>query len=231
MLKYDYILFDLDDTLFDYDKSDEYALKMVLAELGIPFKTDYFEVFRNIDRYLWTKINTFSGDEFYYARATEFFKAISFEVDIDSFVNQFGKYSSEPFLLTGTEQVCRTLSESSKLFVITNGSIEVRKEKVSKSKIKEYIKKIYSPEEVGFYKPQKEYFDFVLNDIGCINRERVLIVGDTMETDVLGGRNSGIDTCLLKNEKTTIDKSDFQPSFIIQNITELPCLITGCTDK
>jgi 2-haloacid dehalogenase len=91
------------------------------------------------------------------------------------------------------------------VYVITNGVKRVQTKRLSLVNITKYFKKIYISEEVGYQKPNIEYFEYVLNDLKITNKEDLLIIGDSLSSDIKGGINSGIDTMWYNPKYLTTD--------------------------
>ena len=83
------------------------------------------------------------------------------------------------------------------LYIVTNGVERKQKKRLANSAVKPYIKDIFVSEEVGVPKPMKEYFDYVFAHIGEERRESSVIIGDSLTSDIEGGRRAGIDTILF----------------------------------
>ena len=100
-------------------------------------------------------------------------------------------------LLDGAEDACRILSAVYDLYIVTNGVERTQKKRLANSAVKPYIKDIFVSEKVGVPKPMKEYFDYVFAHIGEERRESSVIIGDSLTSDIEGGRRAGIDTILF----------------------------------
>ena len=99
------------------------------------------------------------------------------------------------YALPGAVELCQALFPYRPLYIVTNGLLSSQKSRMERSPLKPYIQKMYVSEEVGYRKPQKEFFDAVLADIGVLDRNRVILLGDSLTSDMAGGRNAAIQTC------------------------------------
>ena len=106
----------------------------------------------------------------------------------------FHYLSSSPFEIDGAEEFLKKLNKKYDIYVITNGVKRVQTIRLSLVNITKYFKKVYISEEIGYQKPSVEFFDFVLNDLNIKNKKEILIIGDSLSSDIQGGINSGIDT-------------------------------------
>lgn len=196
------ILFDLDNTLLDFNKGEYDALKVIYDDLNIPYNEDTINLFIKHSNYCWRELekNNMNLKECRYNRWIYFLNELNIkDIDIDKIVDKFsielskGHYLMDNALLTLTR-----LSKKYKIYIITNGVSFIQHRRIKESKIEDFIDGVYISEEIGHYKPNKEYFDYVLNDIGLSNKE-VIVVGDSLTSDILGANNSNIDSILLDN--------------------------------
>lgn len=196
------ILFDLDNTLLDFNKGEYDALKVIYNDLNIPYNEDTINLFIKHSNYCWRELekNNMNLKECRCNRWIYFLNELNIkDIDIDKIVDKFsielskGHYLMDNALLTLTR-----LSKKYKIYIITNGVSFIQHRRIKESKIEDFIDGIYISEEIGHYKPNKEYFDYVLNDIGLSNKE-VIVVGDSLTSDILGANNSNIDSILLDN--------------------------------
>jgi len=112
------------------------------------------------------------------------------------------------------------LNSNVKLYLITNGLTIVQRPRIKNSTIGNYFEGIIISEEVGFAKPQKEIFDIAFDMMGNPNKDEVLIIGDSLSSDITGGINYGIDTCWYNPDLIEID-NDLNPTYEIQHLLNL----------
>ena len=106
------------------------------------------------------------------------------------------------------------------MLLVTNGLKEVKRPRFNASSIIKYFEGIVVSDEIGVAKPQKEYFDYAFQAAGNPLKEKVLMVGDSLSSDIKGGNDYGIDTCLyIKGEKSFSEK--IKPKFTIGSLREL----------
>ncbi|MFL0250683.1 YjjG family noncanonical pyrimidine nucleotidase [Clostridium neuense] len=233
-MKYKYILFDADDTLLDFGKAEWFALNKTLEDIKFNCNKYIAEKFSSICDKLWHEfkldepLNRYvqiNYHDLYYKYSVERFKDLKELLDInisaqllsEKYLNSFSECG---FLVKGAENVCKQLSLQYKIFVVTNGLSHVQKSRIGNSKIKSYITDILISEDAGCAKPGKEFFDYSIKSLGTSNLSEMLIVGDSIITDIFGGNEYGIDTCLF-NSKRKINKLKIQPKFEIRELNEL----------
>jgi HAD superfamily hydrolase (TIGR01549 family) len=128
--------------------------------------------------------------------------------------------SEGTFLLDGAKELCETLSRSCKLALVTNGVSKTQHKRFENSEVKEYFADIFVSEDTGFQKPQKEYFDYVLKHLNVTDNEKVLIVGDSLSSDIKGGNNAWIPSCWF-NPHELLNGTDAVCDYEIHSFSEL----------
>jgi len=115
-------------------------------------------------------------------------------------------------------EVLQTLSERYHIALVTNGLPDVQRPRLERSAIHALIEKVFISEEIGVAKPDPAFFDFVFQAIGSPDKNEVLIIGDSLTSDMQGGIHYGIDTCWYNPGKKT---TDLPVTYQIQNLQEL----------
>ena len=122
------------------------------------------------------------------------------------------------FVYEGAEELCKKLSEKYELYIVTNGIGTVQQSRLAKSGLLPYFKDVFVSEKIGSQKPEKKFFDFVFENISEKDKSKVVIIGDSMSSDILGGINAGIDTCFfnpLGREEV------YSPTYAVKSFKEL----------
>jgi 2-haloacid dehalogenase len=221
---YKLILLDADGTLFDYDKAEEAALKKTLTHIGVEENlSEIHKRYRIINADLWRRLEqgTISKDELRYKR----FNILLKEFHISCRAEEFSTYYLERlgegcFLLDGAEELCRELSVNYPLVILTNGMKEVQLSRLGNSSIKDFIDDIVISEEIGVSKPHPSIFEYTLNKLKHEKKEDVLMIGDSLTSDIQGGINFGIDTCWY-NPENRENKSWVEPTYRITSLKEI----------
>jgi 2-haloacid dehalogenase len=111
-----------------------------------------------------------------------------------------------------------------RLALATNGIAEVQRRRFSKSALKNFFKAVVISDEIGVAKPAAAFFEIVFARIGNPPKKSVLMVGDSLSSDIAGGAGFGIDTCWF-NPSSCSNESSVKPTYEISDLTELPELI------
>jgi len=209
MKNYKIILVDLDDTLLDFQKSEDVAIRTTIKTLGIEPTDDIVKTYKAINQKYWKMFERkeIEREALLVARFKEFCELLNITNKDFSVLNEtyFHYLSSTPFEIEGAEEFLKRLSEKYEIYVITNGVKRVQTKRLSLVNITKYFKKIFISEEIGYQKPSVEYFDYVLRDLKISNKQELLIIGDSLSSDIQGGINSGIDTMWYNPKELTTD--------------------------
>ncbi|MBE6776272.1 MAG: noncanonical pyrimidine nucleotidase, YjjG family [Ruminococcaceae bacterium] len=223
--KYSTVLFDADNTLLDFDKDESCALRKVMKLYGVPVTEENVSKYSEINLGMWKALERgeITKPELKRTRFRKFFDAIGFQTDADVYeVNE--RYLS--FLaeggntLAGAVELCRELKEKGyDLYIVTNGIEKTQKNRLKKSGLLPFFTEIFVSEAIGHQKPKREYFDYVLSHIGEMDTEKVILVGDSLTSDIKGAVESGI-TCVWLNLKNQELPEEYSPDYVIRDIRE-----------
>jgi len=223
-MKYTWILFDADNTLFDFTYSQKNALKYTFKEFGISYKDDLFPVFTALNNKIWKAYdeNKITHEEIKTERFKILFNDIGVQnIDLVSFnihfIENLIKFSK---LIDNTEQYLVGLHGKIKMAIITNGMKEVQRPRFNNCKIKHIFDNVFISGEMGLSKPNREYFEFVHKQTGSLSKSQYIVVGDNNIADVKGGKEYGFDTCWFNPNSLENDKKEYT-DFEIKKITEL----------
>ncbi|APG61143.1 YjjG family noncanonical pyrimidine nucleotidase [Christiangramia salexigens] len=198
-----HIFFDLDHTLWDFDKNSELAFREIFANQKLEFDIDEFlEAYVPINFRYWElyRNNSVSKEALRYGRLKESFDALKFET-LDSTINEIAddyiKYlPNNNHLLEGSVEVLDYLSKNYMLHIITNGFEEIQQTKMRNSGIHEYFRSITTSEDAGVKKPHPQIFKKALEKGGALPWNSVMI-GDNLEADIIGAANYGLKPILI----------------------------------
>lgn len=226
-MKYEWLLFDLDNTLLDFDASEDYALDKSLANIGITYTKEHFAIYEKINRMCWDDFEAGNMDQSIInkTRFRRFLKALNREeVNVQAFGDYYlSQLSEKAVFIEGAKQLLEEQSKQYKLGVVTNGLKQVQRPKLIKSNLIDYFKIVVVSDEIGVSKPYKAFFDYTFKEMHFPYKSTVLIIGDSLNSDIKGGNNYGIDTCWY-NPRKKENLSKIKPSFEINSLGALKTL-------
>lgn len=204
------VFIDADETLLDFSKSEKTALKQTLESNGYLWSEDINAVYMRENLKIWKQYeqNQITRQQLQTARFKNFFAAVHFGENAD-FCKINGEYvenlSHCGFLLEGAYELCQQLSKYVKIFITTNGLKKAQHGRFEKSGLNKFIVKKYISEEMNCQKPNAEYFEYIFNEQHITDKGQVIVLGDSLTSDMQGGRNAGITTCLFDPQDITGD--------------------------
>ena len=228
MAKYYCILFDADNTLLDFDAAESKALADTLRNYGIEPDAETVQTYRTINEKLWRQLEKgqIRRDKLMAERFTRFLKAVN-AAGSGAEMNQYylDQLSTHPDLAApNVLDVMKELAEVATLAVVTNGFDRVQSRRVAESGLKEFVEEVFVSEKLDSEKPNRKIFDTALRSLGVENRERVLMVGDSLTSDIQGGINAGLDTCWY-NPNHTENPGKVCPTYEISDLEALYQLV------
>ncbi len=234
MKKYKTLLFDVDDTLLDFQKTEKVALRMLFEEKGIPLTSEVEARYKKVNKGLWDVFEKgeINRDEVVNTRFSILFKEYGEEVDGILFENNYRSYLEEGNqLIQGAFEFINQIQNEYDLYIVTNGVSKTQDKRLRNAGLHSLFKGIFVSEDTGFQKPMKEYFEYVFERIPNFASEEGLIIGDSLSADIKGGYVAGIDTCWFNPEKKLND-SEIVPTYEVHSFEDLYALLKqACITK
>ncbi len=213
--KYKVLFFDLDRTLWDYRSNSEQTLNDLVTK-HIPELIEKFDeflaTFYDVNENLWIEYRDgrLSKEKLSTQRFIDSFKrlGVNAETFAEVFSNNYIKESpNKTKLFPKTIETLEYLKNAGyRMFLLTNGFVEVQKVKIRDSKLEPFFDRMITSEEAGYQKPHKKIFEFALKIVKA-KKGDCLMIGDDLESDIVGAKNFGIDTVF------------FNPAGLIHNNT------------
>ncbi len=214
--RFDIVLLDADETIFDFQKAEAHSFKLMLKSFGVEYTDERLALYSDINLHMWKALERgeVTRERLKTLRFEKFFSEIGV-TDIDC-VEVNDRYltnlSNSTFMIDGAPQFVRKLHKYCKIYLATNGLTKAQTGRFSKSEVKDYIDGVFISEQIGFAKPDKAYFDFIFDSIKPVDKSRVIMLGDSLTSDMQGGKNAGITTCRFSRDGEIVesDLCDFQ---------------------
>src|SRR5262245_1866039 len=195
---YSWLLFDADGTLFDYDRAEASALEQAFAEVGADFEPTCLEAYRDINANVWREFENgqITAERLRLRRFEMLFAALRQPLVPATFSPIYLRHLARGMhLVEGAREVVPALCAKYRLALITNGLRDVQRPRLAGSAISDCFADVIISEEVGAAKPDPAIFDAAFERMGRPPRAEVLLVGDSLTSDIAGGRGYGLDTC------------------------------------
>ena len=195
---YPWLWFDADGTLFDYDRAEATAFRKTLELLQFQFEDRYLDAYQRINRELWRALerHEITPAALRVRRFELLLEALQLSGSPDdlnvAYVEQLGLCTD---LMDGAYEVLQRLHGRCRIAVVTNGLEAVQRSRLEHSTIRPFITELIISEEVGAAKPHAAYFDAAMARTGHPPKSEVLIIGDSLTSDMRGGADYGLDTC------------------------------------
>jgi 2-haloacid dehalogenase len=204
--RYSTLLLDADETLFDFLKAEQSSLETVLAARGLPHGAEILQRYHVINDALWHAFERgeITKEDIKKTRFAKLAEQSGFPAGTDTdeingaYLRQLGE---SDFLLPGARAFLQTLYDAGfDLVLITNGVAQTQLRRLEKSGLAPLFSHVFVSEAVGAQKPLRAFFDAVLDAIDEKDKARVLVIGDSLMSDIRGAYNAGLD-CVWYNPK------------------------------
>jgi len=227
--RYQWLIFDADGTLFDFRLGETTALQSTTREHGIEYSPQLHDAYKAISAVLWGQfeLGEISLLHLRVVRFERLFGEFGIDLEAESFNLDFMEaLGQQTQLLPGAEAVVRNLSSRFHLLLATNGIAVVQRPRFSGSSIRRYFQDVVISDEIGVAKPQIGFMDEAFSRMGEPEKAEVLMIGDSLTSDIAGGVNFGIDTCWFNPNGIALDGSP-KPTYEISDLTEIEGIVTG----
>lgn len=220
------LLFDLDNTLLDFDIAETIALSKTLREFGLEPTEHILHRYHLINKRHWEMLEDglISRAQVLVGRYEELFREFGIDQPGEAVAKRYEQLLSEGHhFLPGAEALLDELYGVYDMYIVSNGSAVVQEGRLKSSGIGRYFKDIFISELLGYDKPSISFFEACFSKIPGFDRKRTIIIGDSLTSDIRGGINAGIKTCWF-NPKGLESRADIVPDYIVRSLDELPAL-------
>ena len=233
--KYEILLFDLDDTLIDNLENVKYAFTKVSEYLGKEYTEEEFNRWYFFDKQFWQDFSagliTVPYDKMDsrfipYLQSLRYKNFYNNEFDIDKALDinklYINSMKEKVIPMPESKETLEYLSKKYTIIIATNGPEQPVNDKLSKISCLQYIDNVFSADKTKdkVTKPNKIYFEELLDYIKYHDKERILLIGDSPLTDIQGGMSSNIDTCWFNRNNEKLP-TGYHPNIIINRLSQL----------
>lgn len=227
------VLFDLDDTLFDFHKAEKIALTKTLVHFGIDPTEETLALYSTINAAHWKRLELgeISREEVKVGRYRELFKTIGVECDpVKATAYYESMLAIGHYFMPGAPELLEEFYRKYRLYIVSNGTAKVQEGRIGSSGIAKYMDGIFISQILGANKPDKQFFDICFAEIPDFSLSETVIIGDSLSSDIKGGINAGITTVWF-NPKGIENDNDIKPDYTIKELSEVPGLLSQISAK
>ena len=221
---YKFIFIDLDDTILDFGAAERMALGRAYREAGIDTTDALLQRYARINQDYWEAYERgeISRDRLLVERHAALFREYGISMDPETVELEYRRYlGMGHFFIEGAEDCLRYLkSRGCRLFLASNGIAETQYSRLRSAGIGPYFEQIFISEETGYHKPERAYFDYWFARIDGFDRASALLLGDSISSDIRGGKAAGLATCWFNPKQKPIPP-DCVPDYVIHHLSEL----------
>ncbi len=224
---YSHILFDADNTLLDFSKAERSAFILTMQDHSLPWDEALLNQYIEINISLWQEFERglIDKETVQLRRFDMLFGSASVSsADVNHTFQLHLSAQSE--LMPGAREVCEALSRHTELAIVTNGVGATQRRKMNRSGLLPYFSHLFISEDIGYPKPDPRFFEHVMSELGQPHPASVLIIGDSLTSDIQGGMNAGVATCWFNLHRKPVP-TDYRIDFVIEDLYSLldivPC--------
>ena len=229
--QFDWLLFDADDTLFDFPKAERGALKDVFRALDVAESEENLALYFDINRQLWLELERggVTAAEVKVERFKRLFLELGVEAEPAHWADEYlVKLADHGELLPGALELLEAVKgQGLPMAIVTNGMSLSQRKRIAAANLDQYFEFLVISEEVGSAKPDEAIFAECWQQMDYSgDKARVLMIGDRIETDIIGGARFGFKTCWY-NTDNKANNSQCSPDFEVSHLLDILPLVQG----
>ena len=225
MNRFDVILWDVDGTLLDFLAAEKAAIQSLFKEFGLGECSDeMLSRYSKINREYWRKLERgeMEKSQILVKRFEDFFREEGLDTSLGKAFNEAYQVRLGDTIVfcDDSKDLVASLRGKVRQYVVSNGTVVAQTKKLRRSGFDKLMDGVFLSEELGYEKPAKEFFDLVFQEIHVPEKNRVLIVGDSLTSDIAGGNRAGIRTCWY-NPDAQVNETGAKADYEIRNLQEI----------
>ena len=215
------VLIDIDDTIFDFEKCSKNAFKKTLKKLNLSYKEKDFLYFNKVNDILWSKqkLGEINIEEVFTHRSNMMSKYFELDIKKEIFNDLFVEFLyDEVEMVDGIEDLLSYLSNKYQIYAASNGLYDMQVNRIKKSNLSKYFKDIFVSDKIGYEKPDERFFNKIM-DITKYSNDDLIMIGDSIKSDIVGARNSKIKSIYFNKENKKISDKNF--TYQVKKLSEI----------
>ncbi|WP_049691125.1 HAD family hydrolase [Anaerococcus jeddahensis] len=215
------VLIDIDDTIFDFVKCSKNAFKKTLKKLDLSYEEKDFSYFNKVNDILWSKqkLGEINIEKVFEHRSIMMSKYFELDIEKEIFNDLFVEFLyDEVEMVDGIEDLLSYLSNKYQIYAASNGVYDMQVNRIKKSNLSKYFKDIFVSDKISYEKPDKRFFKKIM-DITKYSNDDLIMIGDSIKSDIIGAKNSNIKSIYFNKENKKISDKSF--TYQVKNLSEI----------
>lgn len=217
------VLLDLDNTLIDFNECARHSIMNIFSELGFEYSENVFETFICENVKIWKRLEKgeITKADLRANRWNIILKKLGIDYDGTIIEEKFENGVAQgAYAVDGAYELLDYLYPKYELYIVSNGFRFVQESRLKIGDFRKYFKDIFLSEDIGIQKPAKEFFDYCFDKLSHPNKENVILIGDSLSADIIGGLNYGIDCIWFNKNGDKLPKS-IEPTYIVDRLKDI----------
>lgn len=226
-MKYKYLLFDADNTLFDFDAAEHSAHIQMCGMHGLSYSPERYQLYHQCNAQLWREfeMGLCTKDFLLVERFRRWLSMLEETGDPAAMHRDYAAALGQScILLPGALGLCQALAPDHEMYILTNAVASVQRARFAKSEITPYFKGVFISEAIGAAKPDPKFYQHVFCAVPGLTRENALVIGDSLSSDIRGANNAGL-PCLWLNLKGQARPEDLRIDYEASTLEEVLSII------
>ena len=223
----EFLFIDLDDTILDFHEAERVALRKTLGTLGLEPNETVVTRYSQINKEHWERLERkeITREELLISRFAQLMEEFGMAVPAELCARTYeSNLSMGHYFMPGAREAVEALSKKYKLYLTSNGTAKIQAGRLESAAISHFFQDIFISQDIGINKPDKGYFDRCFARIPGFDPQKAMIVGDSLTSDILGGKQAGIYTCWV-NPQGKPPRADIVPDYQIPFLSRLESLL------
>lgn len=215
------VLIDIDDTIFDFEKCSKNAFKKTLKKLDLSYEEKDFSYFNKVNDILWSKqkLGEINIEEVFTHRSIMMSKYFELDIEKEIFNDLFVEFLYDEIeMVDGIEDLLSYLWDKYQIYAASNGLYDMQVNRIKKSNLSKYFKDIFVSDKISYEKPDERFFKKIM-DITKYSNDDLIMIGDSIKSDIIGAKNSNIKSIYFNKENKKISDKNF--TYQVKNLSEI----------
>jgi len=224
-MKYNKIIFDLDNTILDFSDTEERSLKKIIDAYNLPYTNETVTTYKEINHDLWRKLEQgiITREQLFTSRFALFLETYDIQVDGKKVDAVFSESLGQGYkMMEHAHELMTALKNNGyQLYAGSNGVAEIQWQRMKGAGITHFFEEVFISEEIGVEKPDPQFFDHIFDTLNDHTKEEFLMVGDSLTSDIKGANNAGIDSVWYNVTGISPTTEQVKSTYTVTSLLEL----------